>query len=47
MGFAILLSLIMAGFAVVGVFIPIPFVSEWAFWIMTAAYVVAVSRWRV
>lgn len=40
MAFAILFSLIMVGFGVVGVFIPIPFVSEWAFWIVVAAYVV-------
>jgi hypothetical protein len=37
-GFA--LSLVLAGFAVVGVFIDIPFVSNYAFWIAIAAYVI-------
>jgi uncharacterized protein (DUF983 family) len=37
-GFA--LSLIMVGFAVVGVFIEIPFVSNYAFWVVVAAYVI-------
>jgi hypothetical protein len=37
-GFA--LSLVLAGFAVVGVFIEIPFVSNYAFWIAIAAYVI-------
>jgi uncharacterized protein (DUF983 family) len=37
-GFA--LSLIMVGFAVVGVFIFIPFVSNYAFWVVVAAYVI-------
>jgi len=34
------LSLILVGFAVVGVFILIPFVSQYAFWIVIAAYVI-------
>jgi hypothetical protein len=33
------LSLILAGLAIVGVFIEIPFVSEFAFWVLVAAYV--------
>lgn len=33
------LSLILAGLAIVGVFIEIPFVSNFAFWIVIAAYV--------
>jgi hypothetical protein len=37
-GFA--LSLIMVGFAVVGVFIFIPFVSNYAFWVVVAAYII-------
>ena len=37
-GFA--LSLVLAGFAVVGVFIEIPFVSNYAFWIAIGAYVI-------
>jgi hypothetical protein len=40
MRFALALSLVLAGFAVVGVFIFIPFVSEYAFWIIVAAYVI-------
>jgi hypothetical protein len=44
-GFA--LSLILAGFSVVGVFIEIPFVSNYAFWIAIAAYVIlaATHKW--
>jgi hypothetical protein len=34
------LSLILVGFAVVGVFIEIPFVSNYAFWLVIAAYVI-------
>jgi hypothetical protein len=34
------LSLILAGLAIVGVFIEIPFVSEFAFWVLVAAYVI-------
>jgi len=37
--FLYVLSLIMAGLAVVGVFIEIPFVSNYAFWIVIGAYV--------
>lgn len=33
------LSLVMVGFALVGVFIYIPFVSSYAFWVLVAAYV--------
>jgi hypothetical protein len=40
MYFGLALSLILAGFAVVGVFIYIPFVSEYAFWVVIAAYVI-------
>ena len=39
MNFLYVLSLIMAGLAVVGVFIEIPFVSNYAFWIVIGAYV--------
>jgi hypothetical protein len=38
--FGLALSLILAGLAVVGVFIYIPFVSAYAFWIVIAAYVI-------
>jgi hypothetical protein len=38
-------SLVLAGLALVGVFVEIPFVSNYAFWILVAAYVmVAASR---
>jgi hypothetical protein len=40
------LSLILAGFAVVGVFVDIPFVSNYAFWILVAAYVMVAGAWR-
>ena len=33
------LSLILAGLAIVGVFIEIPFVSQFAFWVLVAAYI--------
>jgi hypothetical protein len=36
-------SLVLALLAVVGVFVEIPFVSNYAFWIMTAAYVIHIS----
>ena len=39
MRFGLALSLVMVGFAVVGVFIFIPFVSAYAFWIVIAAYI--------
>ncbi len=34
------LSLILAGLAIVGVFIEIPFVSQFAFWVLVVAYVI-------
>ena len=34
------LSLLLLGFAVVGVFIEIPFVSRYAFWFVIAAYII-------
>lgn len=39
MKFGLALSLVLVGFAVVGVFIEIPFVSEYAFWVAISAYV--------
>jgi hypothetical protein len=39
MRFGLALSLVMVGFAVVGIFIFIPFVSPYAFWIVVAAFV--------
>jgi hypothetical protein len=43
MNFPRFFSLVLAMLAVVGVFIDIPFVSNYAFWIMTAAYVIDIS----
>jgi hypothetical protein len=40
MNFAFALSLILMGLSVVGVFIEIPFVSEYAFWFSVAAYII-------
>jgi len=39
MKFGLAFSLILVGLAVVGVFIEIPFVSEYAFWVAVSAYV--------
>jgi hypothetical protein len=44
--FGYVLSLILAGFAVVGVFIDIPFVSDYAFWIVVAAYIILAGTHR-
>jgi uncharacterized protein (DUF983 family) len=41
---AFIFSLVLAGLAVVGVFIEIPMVSNYAFWFAIAAYVVLASR---
>jgi hypothetical protein len=38
--FGLALSLVLVGFAVVGVFIYIPFFSDYAFWVVIAAYVI-------
>lgn len=35
-----IISLILAGLAVVGVFIEIPVISNYAFWVAIAAYVI-------
>jgi hypothetical protein len=40
MRFGLALSLVLMGFAVVSVFVFIPFISEWAFWVAIAAYVI-------
>ena len=37
---AVVLSLLLLGLAVVGVFIEIPFVSNYAFWFAVAAYII-------
>jgi hypothetical protein len=44
--FGLGLSLILVGFALVGVFIFIPFVSAYAFWIVIAAYVILAAGRR-
>jgi hypothetical protein len=45
MYFGLALSLVLVGFALVGVFIFIPFVSAYAFWILIAGFVIlAASR---
>jgi hypothetical protein len=43
---AVVLSLLLLGLAVVGVFIDIPFVSNYAFWFAIAAYVIYDYRTR-
>ncbi len=40
MNFAFVLSLILAGLAVVSVFIWIPLISDYAFWFAVAAYII-------
>ena len=43
MHFSFALSLVLALLAVVGVFIEIPFVSNYAFWVLTTAYIILAS----
>ena len=43
MSFTFMFSLVLALLAVVGVFVEIPFVSNHAFWVMTAAYIIVAS----
>jgi len=40
MSFGFIASLVMAFFGIVGVFITIPIVSEYAFWVVIGAYIV-------
>jgi len=40
MSFGFIASLVMAIVGIVGVFITIPIVSEYAFWVIVAAYIV-------
>ena len=42
--YVFLISVILAGLAIVGVFIPIPFVSDYAFWVAIAAYILLASH---
>ena len=46
MSFGSAISLIMTLLAIVSVFIFIPLVSEYAFWIAVAAYVILASTWH-
>lgn len=39
-----ILSLVLAGLAVVGVFVYIPLVSDYAFWFLAVAYVMAAAK---
>jgi hypothetical protein len=41
MGFGSMISLVMTLLAIVSVFIFIPLISEWAFWILVAAWTAA------
>jgi hypothetical protein len=46
MRFGFIASLVMAILGIVGVFITIPIISDFAFWVVVAAYIVlAGSRW--
>jgi hypothetical protein len=46
MRFGFIASFVMAILGIVGVFIEIPFVSQYAFWVIVAAYILlAGSRW--
>jgi hypothetical protein len=38
-----MVTIVLTGVAVVGVFVEIPIVSKYAFWIMAAAYVIMVA----
>ena len=44
MNYGFAFSLVLVGFAVVGVFIEIPFVSQYAFWVAIAAYVILAAN---
>ena len=45
MRFGFAFSLIMAMLAIVSVFIYIPMISEYAFWVAVAAYIILASTW--
>jgi hypothetical protein len=38
-----MLTIVLTGAAIVGVFVPIPIVSDYVFWVMTAAYLIIVA----
>jgi hypothetical protein len=39
----LMLTLVLTGAAIVGVFAPIPLVSDYVFWVMTSAYLIVVA----
>ena len=45
MRFGFPFSLIMAMLAIVSVFVYIPMISEYAFWVAVAAYIILASSW--
>jgi hypothetical protein len=45
MRFGFAFSLIMAMLAIVSVFVYIPMISEYAFWVAVAAYIILASTW--
>jgi len=44
LNYVFLVSLLLAGLAIVGVFIEIPFISRYAFWVAISAYVLLASH---
>jgi hypothetical protein len=46
MNFAVALLLVMAILAVVSVFIEVPFISDYAFWVAVVAYIILASSFR-
>ena len=46
MNFAIVVSLVLAILAVLGVFIEIPIVSDFAFWVAVGAYILLAGSYR-
>jgi hypothetical protein len=44
--FAFVVSLVLAILAVLGVFIEIPFVSDFAFWVAVGAYILLAGSYR-
>jgi hypothetical protein len=52
LNYVFLISLVLAGLAIVAVFIEIPFVSRYAFWVAISAYLLLASHrqhviWRL
>jgi hypothetical protein len=38
-----ILTILLTMAAIVGIFVPIPIISDFAFWVMTAAYIIVVA----